>query len=212
MPVEQAGKRTKSMAFGLPNISFIGYPVPIPCAAHAGLGFREAQPGDEPEIVAHLRALDPEDRRMRFCTSVNDGHLVRHAEEIWDRSSFALAAHDGPLWSGPFHRPGPIRALAELSVAGEVAEFGVSVDRSIRRQGVATYMLQTAARLLSLRGVSRIVALTMSENKGFLALSRKAGAEMTWDGGDVEIVFDVKALERTYLMRRLNDQVFQRVA
>jgi RimJ/RimL family protein N-acetyltransferase len=200
------------MAFGLPNISFVGYPVPIPCAGHAGLGFREARPGDEPEIVAHLRALDPEDRRMRFCTTVNDGHLVRHAEDIWGRSSFALAAHDGPLWSGPFHRPGPIRALAELSVAGDAAEVGVSVDRSMRRKGVGTYMLQTAARLLSLRGISRIVALTMAENKAFVALSRKAGAELTWDSGDVEIAFDVKSLERAYLKRRLDDQVLHRVA
>lgn len=200
------------MAFGLPNISFVGYPVPIPCAGHAGLGFREARPGDEPEIIAHLRALDPDDRRMRFCTTVNDAHLVRHAEHTWQRASFTIAAHDGPLWSGPFHRAGAIRALAELAVAGEVAEFAVSVDRSMRRRGVGTYLLQTSARLLAQRGVTRIVALTMAENKSFLALSRKAGGEMVWDGPEVEVHFDVRALERDYLMRRINDQVFHRVA
>lgn len=200
------------MAFGLPNISFVGYPVPIPCAGHAGLGFREVIRSDVPAVIEHLRALDAEDRRMRFCTSVNDGHVVRHAEELPDRSSFALAAHDGPLWSGPFHRPGPIRALAEFSVHGLAAEIGVSVDRSLRRRGVATYLIQTSARLLQQRGVKRIIAYTMAENRSFLTLARKAGAEVAWDAGEVEVTFDVDALNRKYLQRRLSDQVFHRVA
>ncbi|WP_162683307.1 GNAT family N-acetyltransferase [Rhodobacteraceae bacterium DSL-40] len=200
------------MAFGLPNISFVGYPVPIPCAGHAGLGLREVLRSDVPEIIEHLRALDAEDRRMRFCASVNDGHVVRHAEELLERSSFALAAHDGPLWSGPFHRPGPIRALAEFSVHGLAAEIGISVDKSLRRRGVATYLIQTSARLLQQRGVKRIVAYTMAENRSFLTLARKAGAEIVRDASEVEVFFDVDTLNRTYLQRRVSDQVFHRVA
>jgi GNAT superfamily N-acetyltransferase len=199
------------MVYGLPNISFIGYPVPIPCTAHAGLGFREAHPPDAPTMIEHLRALGPEDRRMRFCASVNDGHLVRHVEETWSRSGLVLAAHDGPLWSGPFHDPGPIRALAEFAVDGRDAELGISVDGSLRRRGVGTYLIQTGARLLAQRGVRRILAYTMSANTSFLVLSRKSGAAIEIDGGEAHITFDVAELTRAYLRRRLADQVFRAV-
>lgn len=200
------------MAYGLPNMSFIGYPLPIPGPAHAGFGLREATRADSAEMLAHLRALGDDDRRMRFCTSVNDAHLARHVRETWSRSTFALAAFDGPLWSTPFLRGGPIRALAEFAVSGGEAEIGISVDRDIRRHGLATWMLQTAAQLLSQRGVLRITAFTMRENASFLTLARKASAELEWDAGEVAITFDTETLARTYLRRRISDQVFPRVA
>jgi RimJ/RimL family protein N-acetyltransferase len=198
------------MAFGLPNISFIGYPVPVPCAGHAGLGFREARACDAPEMLAHLRGLSDGDRRMRFCAAVNDAHLGRHVAETWRRSALVLAAHDGPLFSGPFHRPGPIRALAELSLVDDWAELGISVDPALRRRGVATYLIQTGARLLAQRGVRRIVACTMTANTPFLVLCRKSGAAIVTDAGEADIALDVADLTRAYLRRRLSEQVFQR--
>lgn len=48
------------MAYGFPQMSFLGTPVPMPCIGHAGLGFRRARPGDAPAILAHLGALSPE--------------------------------------------------------------------------------------------------------------------------------------------------------
>ncbi len=199
------------MAFGLPNISFVGYPVSIPCAGHSGLGFREGRRRDGAAMVAHFGALDPVDLRMRFCASVNESGLIRHVDGLWNRDGFVLAAFDGPLWPGPFHRAGPIRALAELAVAGKDAELGLSVHGSLRRRGVGTYMVQTAARLLAPRGVRRIVAYTLPGNHSFLALSRSAGAEIASGPDEVEITFDVEALTRDYLRRRLHDQVFRKV-
>lgn len=199
------------MVYGLPNISFIGYPVPVPCAAHAGLGFREPRPADAPGMIAHLLALSPEDRRMRFCTAVKDGHVERHARSSWDRSGLVLAAHDGPLWSGPFHEPGPVRAPAEFAVDGEDAELGISVDGSLRRRGVGTYLVQTGARLLAQRGIRRILAYTMSSNASFLVLARKCGAAIETDGGEAFVTFDVCDLTQAYLRRRLAEQVFRAV-
>lgn len=93
------------MAYGLPNISFIGYPVSIPCAGHAGLGLREARRRDSSALVAHLRKLEAEDRRMRFCATLTDQALERHVEEMWSRDPIAIAALDGPLWLGPATAP-----------------------------------------------------------------------------------------------------------
>jgi GNAT superfamily N-acetyltransferase len=190
------------MPYGLPHISYIGHPVPIPCPPHAGLGFREAGPADSPAILAHFRDLTPLDRRMRFCATLNDEALERHVAEMWDRESLVLAAYDGPLWSGPLTRAGPVRALAELALGPGEAELALSVEDGLRRRGVGTYLLQTAARLAKPRGIARIHAYTLPDNASFLALARTAGGAIEPTDGEVEVTFDVAALERAYLRRR----------
>jgi GNAT superfamily N-acetyltransferase len=197
------------MAFGFPPISFIGYPVSVPCAGHAGLGFREARPGDGAVILSHLLSLSPEDRHLRFCGSLSDDAIRTHVAGLPDRPGFALAAFDGALWDGPFHSAGPVRAFAELVVAGKVAELGISVDVTRRRAGVGTYMVQTAARLLALRGVERIVALTLARNRAMIRLGQTCDAEIDRDGSDVLITFSVPRLHNAYLARRAT-QVFVR--
>lgn len=190
------------MAYGFPNISFIGLPVPIPCAGHAGLGFREAGRRDSRDVVGHFLGLDPLDRRMRFCATLNDEAIERHVESIWSRGSLVLAAYDGPLWSGPLSPAGPVRALAELALEPGEAELGLSVDAGLRRRGVGTYLLQTAARLLKPRNVETIRAYTVPDNTSFQALARQAGGRIDVGSGEVEVTFDVADLERAYLRRR----------
>jgi GNAT superfamily N-acetyltransferase len=197
------------MAFGLPPISFIGYPVSLPCAGHAGLGFREAGRGDRPAILSHLLALSPDDRHLRFCGSLSDEAIAAHVEGVIDLPGFALGAFDGPLWSGPFHQAGPVRGFAELVVTGTVAELGISVEVGRRRNGVGTYMVQTAARLLALRGVRKIVAMTLTRNAAMIRLGQTCGAEIERDGSDVVVTFSVERLHKAYLARR-STQVFTR--
>jgi GNAT superfamily N-acetyltransferase len=205
----KTGARQAAVAFGTPNISFIGYPVSVPCAGHAGLGFREARPADKAAILSHLLGLTPEDRHLRFCGSLSGEALAAHVATLPAAPGFALTAHDGPLWDGPFHRAGPVRAFAELIVSGKVAELGISVDRGRRRAGVGTYMVQTAARLLALRGVEEIVALTLARNTAMVRLGLGCGARIEQDGPDVTITFSVSRLHAAYLARRAA-QVFTR--
>lgn len=190
------------MAYGLPPISYIGHPVPMPCPGHAGLGFREAGASDEPEIMAHFRGLTPSDRRMRFMATLNGEALERYVAGMWDREALVLAAFDGPLWSGPIGQAGPVRGLAELALDKDEAELAISVEDGLRRRGVGTYLLQTAARLVKPRGVTRIRACTLPENASFLALARNAGGTVEAGDGEVAVSFDVAGLERAYLRRR----------
>jgi RimJ/RimL family protein N-acetyltransferase len=183
-------------------MSYIGYPVPVPCIGHAGLGFREARPEDNPAILAHLLALSQEDRQLRFCGGMSDDAVASHVAAAAERPGFALVAIEGPLWNGPFHRAGPVRGHAELVVTGKTAELGISVDATHRRAGVGTYMMQTAARLLALRGVEEIAALTLSRNAAMIRLGQTCGARIEHDGTDVFITFSVDRLHQAYLARR----------
>lgn len=190
------------MAYGYPNISFIGYPVAVPCAGHAGFGLRELCRLDSEAVFSHLRDLDPADRRMRFCASLNDAGLERHVAGIWQRRSVVIAAHDGPLWSGPLHRAGPIRGLVELAIDGREAELGISVCATLRQRGLGTYMVQAAAAVLLPRGVTSIRAYTLPGNASFLTLARRAGATIEAGLDEIETTFDVADLNRAYLRRR----------
>jgi GNAT superfamily N-acetyltransferase len=198
-------RKEQVIPYGLPNISFIGYPLSIPCAGHAGLGFREASRCDTPALVDHLTRLSPHDRRMRFCATLTDAAIERHVEGIWQRRAVVLAAHDGPLWDGPLHRAGPIRAAVELALDDREAELGISVDPALRRRGVGTYLVQTAGMLLRARGLARVRAYTMPGNASFLGLARACGGLVEAGPDEVEVSFDVAALARAYVARRTAD-------
>jgi GNAT superfamily N-acetyltransferase len=199
------------MPFGLPNISFIGYPVSLPCAGHAGLGLREARPFDAPALGAHYAALDPADRRRRFCATLGEDAIARHVAGIWQRRSLVLAGFDGPIWAGPLHRAGPIRAVAELALGDREAELGISVDDGLRRRGVGTYLVQAAAGLLAPRGIRRIRAYTTPGNGSFLKLAHTLGGEIESGPDEVEVLFDVATLDAAYRRRRMA-QAFGRAA
>ena len=197
-------ERTRIVPYGLPNISCVGWPIAFPRPGHAGLGCREARASDADGVLAHFRRMPPVDLRLRFCGTVADASLRAHVSRIWERPGLVLSAHDGPLWDGPFHGAGPVRGLAELCLAGAVAELGISVDASLRRQGVGTWLVRTAAGLLAPRGVKTIVAYTMAENMGMIGLGRASGARIENIQGDVEIVFAVERLRRAHVTRPAN--------
>ncbi len=193
------------MPYGLPNVSCLGYPVPVPCAGHAGLGVRVARSGDAGHLVAHLRGLDPADRRMRFCGTLADEALARHVADLWSRRTLVLAGFDGPIWGGPLHRPGPVRAVVELALDGDEVELGISVDASLRRRGVGTYLVQAAGALLAARGVGLVRACTLPGNASFLRLARALDGEIRPGPDEFEVRFDAPALARGYLRRRAAD-------
>ena len=190
------------MPFGLPNVSLIGYPLAVPCKGHVGLGMRQATRADAEALVAHFLALGAEDRWMRFCATLNPEAIRRHVDGLWDRDGLVLAAYDGPLFAGPLHRAGSVRALAELMIDGEEAELGISVEPSMRRRGIGTYLLQTGAALLEPRGVKVIRATTMPDNGSFIGMAQALGGEIVHRPDLVEVSFEVATLAQAYRRRR----------
>jgi GNAT superfamily N-acetyltransferase len=196
------------MTHALPQISFVGHPVLIPCAAHAGLGLRTAGPADSAHVLEHLQSLDAEDRRLRFGRDMSDAALASYVEELWQPTRIVLSAHEGPLWPGSRYDAGPIRGVAELSISGESAELRLSVDPGRRRQGVGTYLIQTAARLLAPCGVHQILVITLPRNRAMICLGQRCGARIEPQPEETVIVFSVELLHSAYAVRRLAGQVF----
>ncbi len=191
------------MAFGFPQISFIGAPFPALCPGHSGLGFRRAGPFDAGAVQAHLLGLSPEDRRLRFCGGVSDSALAAHVAGLWRSRTFVLIAREGSLWPGPLHRAGPVRAVADFAVDGRTAELGLSVEDAWRRSGVGTWLLQAGAALLDWRGVEQIEAMTLPGNLSMRRLGARCGARIEPGPDQLVLRFEVEALHRAYVARRL---------
>lgn len=190
------------MAFNYPSMSFVGIPIPVPSAGRSGFGLRTAVDRDAPAVLEHYRRLSPDDRRMRFCATMGPAALERHVERIGSRGGVVLLAFDRPLFGPSFLRRGAVRAVAELVGTGREMELGISVDAGLRRRGLGTELVETAAHLVGLRGVRAIRAYTLPGNRSFLALARAAGATIDAGPDEVEVTFDVAPLRLAYLRRR----------
>jgi RimJ/RimL family protein N-acetyltransferase len=137
-------------------------------------------------IAAHLLALAPEDRYLRFGYSASDAqirHYVAHLDFIRDEIF------------GIYNRRLDLVAMAHLAYAqGEArdlfhtgsAEFGVSVLPRLRGRGVGGRLFERAMVHARNAGVGQIVIHALSENTAMLKIARKAGATVERDGPESE--------------------------
>ena len=177
-----------------PHISYLGYPVSVPCAGHAGLGFRASPPRRmSPAAGGASRggsSRGPADAVLRDA----DGRGVEtHVAGIWQRPAWCWPAHDGPLWDGPLHRARAGAGGGRAGARGDEAESGSASIRRCGGAGVGTYLVQTAGDAAGAARVARLRAYTMPGNASFLALARGAAAEVEAGPDEVEVVFDAGA-------------------
>jgi hypothetical protein len=182
------------------RFGFLGLPgtaVPLPFA-RTELALCLAGRAEAPAILAHYRRLPAADLNRRFCGALGDAALSRHVAGLPAGSGFVLTVHDRRRAS--FH-PGPVRAVAEVAAAADAAEIALSVETGLRRRGVGTCLIESAARLLALRGLRRLRAHSLLDNRAFIALAAGSGARIEVGADEVEALFDVAALHRAYLLR-----------
>jgi ribosomal protein S18 acetylase RimI-like enzyme len=137
-----------------------------------------------PRILAHLLALDEQDRYLRFGYAAGDEQIRRYVERIeFERDEVF----------GVFNRRLELIALAHLAYEPDVdtqvatgAEFGVSVAVRARGRGYGARLFDHAVLRARNRRVESIVIHALSENVGMLKIVRKAGAEVENLGGDSE--------------------------
>jgi RimJ/RimL family protein N-acetyltransferase len=128
-----------------------------------------------PEILTHLVALSPEDRRLRFGVPVSDEAIAGYVERLdFDRDAvFGVRDDDGAL-VGFTH-------VARLDSG---VELGLSVHASQRGRGLAQAMFRRAALHARNRGVGELFMHCLSENAAMMHIARKAGMRILIDGSD----------------------------
>ncbi|MFT4190426.1 MAG: GNAT family N-acetyltransferase [Comamonas sp.] len=152
----------------------------VPVAAMVPI--RTLAPNHRARILAHLLALDAQDRYLRFGYTASDERVARYVEGL----DFE---HDEVF--GIFNRDLELVAVAHLAystnaAAASCAEFGVSVLKSARGKGYGRRLFERAAMQARNEGVSLLFIHALSENAPMLRIARKAGATVQRDGSESE--------------------------
>ncbi len=144
-----------------------------------------------PKILAHLLALGPEDRHLRFGHPASDAQIGRYVEQIdfGNHEVFGIVDHRLDLvamthlayansWfdTGAYARKGTLDTRE--------AELGVSVDAGARGRGWGTRLFDRAVVNARNRGVDTLVIHAMAANAPMLRIARSAGAAVTFEGPD----------------------------
>ena len=134
-----------------------------------------------PRILAHLLALEPRDRYLRFGHAASDAQIARYVDQI----DFEL---DEVF--GIFNRRLEVVAMAHLAYLGHAdkapqrAEFGVSVLARARGRGWGARLFDCAVLHARNRQVDTLLIHALVENRVMLHIARAAGALVEHEGPD----------------------------
>ena len=131
-------------------------------------------------IAAHLLALDPADRYLRFGYAANDEQILRYVNGLdFERDEIF----------GIYNRRLELIAMAHLAFSTDpqlhsCAEFGVSVMAHARGRRYGTRLFERAVMHARNEGVDIMFIHALSENTAMLNITRKAGALIKRDGSE----------------------------
>jgi RimJ/RimL family protein N-acetyltransferase len=142
---------------------------------------------DRRRILRHFLALDDSDRLLRFGSIIPDEAITRYVEKIDFR-------HD--IVFGVVNRVFQLVGVGHLAFAKadkgkptqkeRVAEFGVSVSKSARGQGVGSRLFQRAAIHCRNADVDTLYMQCLTSNQTMMHIARKAGMEIKREYGEAD--------------------------
>lgn len=156
---------------------------PAEPAAFRWIPIRSLAQRHRSKVLAHLLALAPEDRYLRFGYAANDAQIRRYVD---------LLDFDRDEVFGVFNRKLELIAMAHLAYLPDsaqtrhAAEFGVSVLPKVRGRGYGARLFDHAVLHARNRHVDTMIIHALSENAAMLKIARNAGATVERDGGESE--------------------------
>jgi len=133
-------------------------------------------------IGDHLKALNAQDRYLRFGFSAKDEQIDRYVEGLdFERDEIF----------GIYNRQLKLIAMAHLAFSIDMrmnpsSEFGVSVLAPSRGRGFGARLFERAVMHARNRGVKTMFVHVLSENVAMLQIARNARATVERDGAESE--------------------------
>lgn len=128
-------------------------------------------------IAGHLTALDAEDRRLRFGCALSDDAIANYVGHI-DFGRDALFGVYGPDLN--------LVGACHVAQTDDLAEFGVSVSSSARRQGIGSALVARAALHARNAGIGALFMHCLSENRGIMQIARRLGMRVVTQCGEAD--------------------------
>ncbi len=139
-----------------------------------------------PRLLDHLLALSDSDRHLRFGHVASDTQIGLYAAQL----DFV---HDELF--GIFDSQLQLVAMAHLALdeSARLAEFGVSVQAHLRGRGLGARLFERAVTQARNRGAQAMAIHIARENAAMLAIVRRAGASVEFDGAEATAQLDLPA-------------------
>lgn len=158
-----------------------GHPPSLPAPPFSWLPIRALGERQRPRILAHLMALDPTDRYLRFGHAASDAHIARYVDQLDFQRDEIFGVHSRRL---------DLVALAHLAYLGHnedqptEVEFGVSVLPRLRGRRLGSRLFEHACLHARNRSIDTMVVHALTENRAMLKIALDAGARVERDGPD----------------------------
>ncbi|MBA5685669.1 GNAT family N-acetyltransferase [Rugamonas apoptosis] len=172
---------------------------------------KELSERDRRRMVKHFLALEPRDRLLRFGTMLPDEQVTAYV----DRIDFA---RDNVF--GVYNRLFTLVAVGHLAFAPtepdknavtekeQVAEFGVSVGKTVRGMGVGTKLFERAAIHCRNSDVDTLYMHCLSSNATMMHIAKKAGMEIHRDYGEADAYLKLPPANPTSVLQEALDEQF----
>lgn len=153
-------------------------PPPKPPLAPRWLPVRNLGQRHTRRIVEHLQSLGDEDRHLRFGQVASDEQIAHYVQHIHFERDKLFGIFDTRL---------QLVAMAHLAFSqdGQQTEFGVSVLAHQRGRGFGARLFEHAVVHGRNRGAHSMTIHLARENQSMLAIVKKSGAAVRFEGSDV---------------------------
>jgi RimJ/RimL family protein N-acetyltransferase len=146
---------------------------------------------DRRRVLRHFMALDRDDRLLRFGIMLQDPQLAAYVAKLDFSRDIVF---------GVYNRVFQLVGVGHLGFTSKeahpdsihytdkekVAEFGVSVSKSARGQGVGTRLFERAAIHCRNSDVDTLYMQCLSSNRTMMHIAKKAGMEIEREYGEAD--------------------------
>ena len=125
----------------------------------------------------HFLQLGPEDRHLRFGTSIGDAGIESYVDSIDFTQSDVFAVFDDAL---------QIVGAVHVACTDDEAELGLSVLKEARGKGIGNSLFERATVHLQNRFVRRVYMHCLRENQAVIHIATKNGMLVAHDGSEAD--------------------------
>jgi RimJ/RimL family protein N-acetyltransferase len=146
---------------------------------------------DRRRVLRHFLALDRDDRLLRFGSVLPDAQVEAYVATLDFTNDIVFGVYSRVFQLvGVGHLAFTSREAHPDSIhytdKEKVAEFGVSVSRSARGQGVGTRLFERAAIHCRNSDVDTLYMQCLSSNRTMMHIAKKAGMEIRREYGEAD--------------------------
>jgi GNAT superfamily N-acetyltransferase len=128
-------------------------------------------------LRAHFLALTPDDRRLRFGSSLSADAVAAYVDGIDLYRDAVFAVHDDNL---------ALVGVAHLALGAEHAELGLSVLPVHRGRGVGSALFGRGAEHARNRFATTLFMHCLRENTAIVHIAQRAGMHIVTEAGDAD--------------------------